>query len=337
MLRVVAGLDKLIAEGRLEELLDALRELVKRIPELMPEAMRGGELEELARELQGILNQFFDLLEALPPEAGEVAIEILQLALDIAGLFPGPGDAFDVIGALIAARRGEWLDVLLSVGSAVFLAGIALGIAKIGKRLKKLASLIAKLKGPAREILGNFIEELAKAIKDIPLNSVHGAIDGLKGLVEHLRKLLKEAIEKLKNAKRKPHHVPKSRGVWDQPPAVRGEIIERRLGHNVPPGFKTIDRFENGVATSIKSIDLTAESYKNTDRVTSRVKTCIDEVAAYRGADRGVLRIKPKEIKGRELLVAIPPGSPKAQRDALTALSDYARQKQVVLKVVEVQ
>ncbi|HEY5314662.1 MAG TPA: hypothetical protein VIK18_19165, partial [Pirellulales bacterium] len=98
LLRVVAGLDKLIAEGRLDALLDALRELVRRIPELMPEAMRGGELEELARELQGILNQFLELLEALPPEAGEVAIEILQLSLDIAGLFPGPGDAFDVIG-----------------------------------------------------------------------------------------------------------------------------------------------------------------------------------------------------------------------------------------------
>jgi hypothetical protein len=198
-------------------------------------------------------------------------------------------------------------------------------------------TLIAKLKGPARQILRDFVEALVKAIDEIPVNSVRGALIGFKRFVERLRGLLDQTIDKLRKAKRKPRHVPKSRGVWDQPAVVRGEIVERRLGHNVPPGFKTIDRFENGVATSIKSIDLTAESYKNTERLTSKVKGQIDDVAEFKGDKRGWLKITRQEIKGRELLVAIPPDSPKAQRDALKALSDYARQKHVVLKVVEVK
>jgi len=201
LFRIVAGLDKLIVEGRMDELIAALRELVQRIPELMPAAARGGELEKLAGELHEILNQFLDLLELLPPEAGDVAIEMLQLALDIAGMFPGPGDVLDVISAIISARRGEWLDAITSVGSAIFLAGILAGIAKISKRLKKLASLVAKLKGPVREILSNFTEGLAKEIEQIPLNSVHAAIEWLKGFVTRLRKLLDEAIEKLQRSR----------------------------------------------------------------------------------------------------------------------------------------
>ena len=177
-----------------------------------------------------------------------MAIEILQLALDIAGLFPGPGDAFDVIGALISARRGEWLDVLLSVGSAVFLAGIALGIAKIGKRLKKLARLIAKLKGPAREILGNFIEGLAKAIKDIPLNSVQGAIEGLRRFVKRLRELLVETLGKLRKSKRHPggekaqRHAGKKPTLRDRMRAPPANMKRPQAHHDLPQKFR--NKFE---------------------------------------------------------------------------------------------
>jgi len=94
MLRVLAGLDKFIAEGSLDDLLAALRELVRRMPELLPEGARGGQAEELTRELQEVMHKFLDLLEALPPEAAAVAIELLQLSLDIAGMIPGGGAPF---------------------------------------------------------------------------------------------------------------------------------------------------------------------------------------------------------------------------------------------------
>jgi hypothetical protein len=41
-------------------------------------------------------------------------------------------------------------------------------------------------------------------------------------------------------------------GVWDLKPLARGVEIEEALGQNLPANFPVIDRFANGVATSIK-------------------------------------------------------------------------------------
>ena len=52
--------------------------------------------------------------------------------------------------------------------------------------------------------------------------------------------------------------------VWSMGPGPRGLEIESRLGGNLPPGFPKIDHFENGVAKSIKSIDLNTPSLTKT-------------------------------------------------------------------------
>jgi hypothetical protein len=51
--------------------------------------------------------------------------------------------------------------------------------------------------------------------------------------------------------------------VWGLGPTARGNAIEVLLGGNLPRTFPVIDRFLNGVATSIKSIDLRAITYQN--------------------------------------------------------------------------
>jgi hypothetical protein len=230
--RVLAGLDKFIAEGRLDELLDALRELVRRMPELIPPGARGGEIEELVRKLQELMRKFLDLLEELPPEAGEVALELLQLALDIAGMVAGPGELFDLLSMMISARRGQWLDVGLSVFSGALLLGMAFGAAKIFARLKKLAAMIGKLKGPAREILTSLITALTKELKTIPLGSVRGAIDGIKRFVKRLRALLDEAIGRLRKATRrgKKQKAPKP---GTPPPSLFGGLTFQEWGVQV--------------------------------------------------------------------------------------------------------
>ncbi|HEY5313588.1 MAG TPA: hypothetical protein VIK18_13765 [Pirellulales bacterium] len=93
----------------------------------------------------------------------------------------------DLLGAAIAVRRGEWFSAILSIGSAVFLAGIALGVAKIIKRLHKLGRIIAGLKGPARVILSQFVAALTTAIENIPLTSSRAALAGLKRFIARLR------------------------------------------------------------------------------------------------------------------------------------------------------
>lgn len=61
--------------------------------------------------------------------------------------------------------------------------------------------------------------------------------------------------------------------VWQMRPFERGVAIENMLGRSpqLAQNFPVIDRWNNGVATSIKSIDLMAKSYQNTGTLTRTI------------------------------------------------------------------
>ncbi len=128
-----------------------------------------------------------------------------------------------------------------------------------------------------------------------------------------------------------------SGSVWLLPPSARGFQIEADLGGDLPPGFPTIDKFDNGVATSIKSVDLAAPTYQNPSALLSRLRGYVNKVAAFTGDARGPVRILPDQVRERVLEVAIPQGSATpAQQAALDAAEQYARSRGVTVKVVEV-
>ena len=58
-------------------------------------------------------------------------------------------------------------------------------------------------------------------------------------------------------------------------------MIEKQLGQNLPQTFPTIDKFTNGVATSIKSMDLAAKGYADPSKIIQTGKGYIDEVAGF--------------------------------------------------------
>jgi RHS repeat-associated protein len=60
--------------------------------------------------------------------------------------------------------------------------------------------------------------------------------------------------------------------VWDLGWSARGGAIEQTLGANLPRTFPVIDAFENGVANSIKSVDLTAVTYQAPDALASKLE-----------------------------------------------------------------
>lgn len=125
--------------------------------------------------------------------------------------------------------------------------------------------------------------------------------------------------------------------VWSMGPWTRGEAVEIQLGGNLPSGFPTIDRFENGVATSIKSIDLNAPSYQNMGKLAYTLDTYTDKVANLNGADWGDESIAGSQIRARQLQIAIPPGSMSpAQQAVITAQVTQAQIKGVTLIVTEV-
>ena len=120
--------------------------------------------------------------------------------------------------------------------------------------------------------------------------------------------------------------------IWKRGWAARGLHIERALGGNLPPGFPVIDRFANGIATSIKSIDLTAATYQNAARLTARLNNYVDRVAGFTGTIFRQVRIDEEEITGRVLHLAIPDGSRSSiQREVIELAKIRAKSRGVDL------
>lgn len=126
--------------------------------------------------------------------------------------------------------------------------------------------------------------------------------------------------------------------VWRLNPFERGVAIENFLGRssNLPQNFPVIDRFENGLATSIKSLDLSAPAYQNITTLSRVVQGYINTLANWQGATWGNVSIQAANITGREVLLAIPPGATQVQMAALQQLQQWAANTGVTLNIVVV-
>jgi hypothetical protein len=123
---------------------------------------------------------------------------------------------------------------------------------------------------------------------------------------------------------------------WKLGWAARGNYFSEVLGANLPSNFPVIDTWLNGVATSIKSIDLNAATYQDAPRLTHRLNNYIDSMATYDGGELGDLIIAPTDIQNRVLSLAIPKGNvTAAQQGALDSASLRGRAFGVELKVTE--
>jgi filamentous hemagglutinin len=122
-------------------------------------------------------------------------------------------------------------------------------------------------------------------------------------------------------------------GVWQLPPFQRGTTIHQMLGENLPPNFPVIDRFMNGTATSIKTLNLSASTYQNIASLISKVQGYINSLVNFQGAQR----LQAPMIAARELVLAIPAGtSTPAQWAALQGLQQYAANLGITLTIVQI-
>lgn len=122
--------------------------------------------------------------------------------------------------------------------------------------------------------------------------------------------------------------------VWQLPWAARGFEVERILGSNLPRNFPVIDRFRNGIATSIKSLDLRAKTYQSVQNLGRTVERYIDQVRAFNGARYANVTVRGADITGRSLELAVPRGATAAQQSALKALQTYGRNLGVDVKII---
>ena len=126
-----------------------------------------------------------------------------------------------------------------------------------------------------------------------------------------------------------------AKGAWNLNPFDRGKSIEKTLygwGDNYP----VIDFYDSDtkVATSIKSLDLNAKSYKSGNAVFNRVKGYIDDLVKFEGKITPQHPVPVGGIENRVLELAIPDGATQNQLDQLRRLIDYAQQNNVQLNIV---
>ena len=123
--------------------------------------------------------------------------------------------------------------------------------------------------------------------------------------------------------------------VWKMNPFTRGMKIESTLGRSpqLVQNFPTIDRFENGVVTSIKSIDLAAKSYQNLQTLQSTLKGYVTKLANFDGASFGGFSISQNMINDRQLLLAISPNASADQLKVIQKITSWAANQGV--KVVQ--
>jgi len=97
-----------------------------------------------------------------------------------------------------------------------------------------------------------------------------------------------------------------------------------------------IDEFtEEGVAISIKSINLNQATYRDAARLASRIDRYVDELADFEGAEMGEWEIDSSNMLRRELKLAVPAN--RATRTQIAAIKRAtARAEEMGIKVIVV-
>jgi len=121
---------------------------------------------------------------------------------------------------------------------------------------------------------------------------------------------------------------------WELGWAARGIYISEQRGANLPALFPGVDKWLDGVATSIKSIDLTAATYQDATRLTYRLNDYVNKLIFFDSASFGDYQIEASSINGRVLDLVVPKGNmTAAQRAAISAAKARAKAFGVELTV----
>lgn len=192
-------------------------------------------------------------------------------------------------------------------------------------------------------ILSSIVEQGARSRYTLPYATAYGIVDtfvpgssgeailmgggAIAGALSKTGRVL-DNVEKVTNT------IATESGVWKLDPFLRGQRIEQGLGHNLPGNFPVIDRFENGLATSIKSLDLDAATYQSTATLNRTLTGYVDKAAGFQGQTWAGVRIRSQDISGRALDLAIPHSGSAAQQAIISQTVKYGASRGVTVNVI---
>ncbi len=119
--------------------------------------------------------------------------------------------------------------------------------------------------------------------------------------------------------------------VWSLPPVQRGFAVEKMLGGNLPSNFPVVDKFADGVATSIKSVDLSLSSYQNPKALYSTLSGYVDKLVGFTQQRWGGAVVE--NVTSKELLIAIPKGATSDQVMTLSQIIEYGKQEGINVSI----
>jgi filamentous hemagglutinin len=112
--------------------------------------------------------------------------------------------------------------------------------------------------------------------------------------------------------------------VWKLGWAKREQTINEKFGdHTFPDNYPVIDKTPDGVATSVKSIDLNAPTYQNHVSLANRLLQYVEDVRDFDGTHWGNKLVESGDITGRAVQLIVPKG---AMTDAQRAVIDWVRE-----------
>jgi hypothetical protein len=127
--------------------------------------------------------------------------------------------------------------------------------------------------------------------------------------------------------------------IWRLKPFIRGWYFDALFRDNsLHPFSRTIDNFNSeGIATSIKSLDLNAGTYQDFGRLTWRLNKYVDDLDKYQGTTWGGDYINNSDITARKLLIVVPRNSrgSNSARAAIENLRARAKKLGIDLAIFE--
>lgn len=125
--------------------------------------------------------------------------------------------------------------------------------------------------------------------------------------------------------------------VWLLGNFERGFSLRNTFGGNLPPSYPVIAGWDNGTATSIKSVDLTAPEYQSGESLYANISEFIDDLSEFSGtADpwgKDNISISRDQITQRVLVIIIPENSPAEVYDNLMSCTANAGMKGLQMRI----
>ena len=119
--------------------------------------------------------------------------------------------------------------------------------------------------------------------------------------------------------------------IWSWDNFSRGQAFAAKYGANLSRFHPVVAKAEVGQVTMIKSINLTANTYRYETALVSEVKQWLDNLTAFEGtAETG-------EVINKKLLVIVPEDSPLAALEILAKQAPNAAQSGIELQIVSDQ